>query len=136
MRVLLLCAALAFGSPAFADETILEPMRDYVDFATYDAGIILPAQLSEEIFGAVVFIDTRSAEHFSQGTIPGAQNIEWRTIFGATDQLPTDRKIVLFCNTGSLSAQAGFGLRVAGFENVLILQGGFEAWQREAAYKP
>ena len=43
---------------------------------------------------------------------------------------------ILFCNTGSLSAQAAFALRVAGRENVLLLQTGFIGWQADAAYKP
>jgi rhodanese-related sulfurtransferase len=37
--------------------------------------------------------------------------------------------VLIYCNSGSLSAQAGFALRVAGWENVRILQGGFDEWQ-------
>jgi len=32
------------------------------------------------------------------------------------------------CNSGSLSVQAGLALPVAGWENLRILQGGFEQW--------
>lgn len=39
------------------------------------------------------------------------------------DSIPRDKPVLIYCNTGSLSAQAGFALRVAGYENVRILQG-------------
>ncbi|MGV0951581.1 MAG: rhodanese-like domain-containing protein [Azonexus sp.] len=40
----------------------------------------------------------------------------------------------MYCNTGSLSAQAGFALRVAGYENVRILQGGFAEWKAKGGF--
>nr|WP_220443970.1 rhodanese-like domain-containing protein [Pararhodobacter zhoushanensis] len=43
---------------------------------------------------------------------------------------------ILFCNTGSLSAQAAFALRVAGRSNVVVMQTGYPGWQQDAAYKP
>lgn len=135
MKALLISGLIAAAAPLAADP-VLEAMQDYTDFATYDAGIVLPAQLTEEIFNAVSFIDTRSAEAFEAGTIPGATHIEWREIFGRVDELPSSGKIVLFCNTGALSAQAAFGLRVLGYENVVVLQTGFTGWQTDAAYKP
>jgi rhodanese-related sulfurtransferase len=52
------------------------------------------------------------------------------------DEIPTDRKVIVFCNTGSLSAQAAFALRVAGFDNVVVMQSGFLGWLANAAYRP
>jgi len=40
-----------------------------------------------------------------------------------------DKAVLIYCNTGTLSAQAGFALRLAGYENVRILQGGFAEWK-------
>ena len=40
----------------------------------------------------------------------------------------------IYCNTGSLSAQAGFALRVAGWDNVRILQGGMEEWKAKGGF--
>ena len=51
-------------------------------------------------------------------------------------EIPKGKKVVLFCNTGSLSAQAAFALRVAGRENVSLLQTGFLGWKLDAAHKP
>jgi 3-mercaptopyruvate sulfurtransferase SseA len=44
---------------------------------------------------------------------------------------PKDQSALIYCNTGSLSAQAGFALRVAGYENVRILQGCFDGWKNK-----
>jgi len=108
-------------------------MEEYSLFAPYDAGIILPAQITPDIKDSLAFIDTRTAEEHQNQTIPGAIHIEWREVFTRLDEIPKDRRTVLFCNTGALSAQAAFGLRVLGYENVLILQTGFEGWQAHQA---
>jgi rhodanese-related sulfurtransferase len=127
---------LASTGALSAQEEAVEAMQEYLDFANYEAGIILPEQLSQDIFEGVLFVDTRDAEQFEAGTIPGAVNIEWRQVLTRRHELPTDQKIVLFCNTGSLSAQATFALRVTGMENALVLQTGINGWQDRAAYKP
>lgn len=129
-------ALAALATPAIADDAAVEAMQEYMEFAAYEAGIILPQQLTQDIFESVVFIDTRSAEAFAAETIPGAAHIEWRETLGRIDEIPQDKKVILFCNTGSLSAQAAFALRVAGRDNVLVLQGGIIGWKANAAFKP
>ncbi|MGV6812076.1 MAG: rhodanese-like domain-containing protein [Brevirhabdus sp.] len=113
-----------------------DEITGYMDFATYEAGIILPQQLTEDVFSSVTFVDTRDAAQFEEGTIPGAVNIEWREVPSRLDELPEDGMVVLFCNTGSLSAQATFAARLMGRENVLVLQTGIQGWRETAAYKP
>jgi rhodanese-related sulfurtransferase len=129
-------ALLFFATPAAADDAAVEAMQEYMEFSEYEAGIILPQQIDEEIFRSVLFVDTRDAGQFAAGSIPGAVNIEWREVLGRIDEIPAGRKVVLFCNTGSLSAQAAFALRVAGRDNVVVLQSGLEGWHESAAWKP
>jgi rhodanese-related sulfurtransferase len=125
------------ATPALADEELLaEAITDYMDFATYESGIILPAQLEKDVFDAATFVDTRDTEQFQAGHIPVAVHIEWREIPGRIDELPENGLVVLYCNTGSLSAQATFAARVMGRENVVVLQSGLIGWQQTAAYKP
>ena len=123
-------------SPAAASDEAIEAMQEYMMFSEYEAGIILPQQIDQEVFESVLFVDTRDAEQYAAATIPGAVNIEWREVLDRIDEIPADRKAILFCNTGSLSAQAAFALRVAGRDNVVVLQTGFTGWQQDAAYKP
>ena len=88
--------------PARADD-LEDEVLGYMDFATETQGIILPEQITREIFEAVHFVDTRSAEAHARGTIPGARHINWRELPGRMDELPEGAKVVLFCNTGVLS---------------------------------
>ncbi len=132
---LLACTLLAV--PALAqDDALAERITDYMDFATYEQGIIRPAQLDQQVFEAATFVDTRSAEQYEAGHIPGALHIEWREVPGRLDELPESGMVILYCNTGSLSAQATFAARLIGRENVLVMQGGITGWQQDAAYTP
>lgn len=131
-----LVLGIATAAPLAAQEDPGAAVQDYMDFTTYEAGIILPAQLTEEVWPAVHFVDTRSGDQFAAGTIPGAAHIEWREVPARLDELPEDGMVVLFCNTGTLSAQAMFAARLMGRENVMVLQTGLLGWRENAAYKP
>ena len=127
---------LCFSLPTVADEAAVEAMAEYLMFQEYESGIILPQQIDQSVFEAVTFIDTRDLEQFEKQTIQGAIHIEWRQVLERMDEIPTEKKVIVFCNTGSLSAQAAFALRVAGFDNVVVMQSGFLGWLDNAAYKP
>lgn len=128
--------AVMVTGPAMADEALREAITDYMDFATYDSGIITPEQLDKSVFEAATFVDTRDAAQFAAGHIPGAVNIDWREVPGQLEALPSGGMVILYCNTGSLSAQAAFAARLLGYDKVLVLQTGFDGWQANAAYRP
>jgi rhodanese-related sulfurtransferase len=115
---------------------VRDAVEDYMGFAPYEAGIILPAQLDETVFTAATFVDTRAADQFSAGHIPGAINIDWRAVPARLYDLPATGMVILYCNTGSLSAQAVFAARLLGRDNVVMMQGGIAAWTTDAAWKP
>ena len=127
--------ALAFlCTPAMADNAAIEAMEDYLDFVEYGGGIIFAEQIPREDWPRFHVIDARDAAQFEREHIPGAFNLEWRRVLAERDELPQDQPVLIYCNTGSLSAQAGFALRVAGYENVRILQGGFEEWKAKGGF--
>jgi len=136
-RAALVAMTLVCLAPASrAADTAVDAMAEYMMFQEYNAGIILPQQIDKSVFDAVQFIDTRSSAEFAAGTIFGAKHIEWRQVFEKIDMIPATQTVVLFCNSGVLSAQATFALRVAGYDNVVVLQGGLDGWQKNAAYRP
>ena len=135
MRLLLLSWLLISGCVQ-ANEAAVEAMQEYLMFSEYEAGIILPNQIDQTVFETATFIDTRDADQFDAAYIPTAINIEWREVLDRIDEIPESGLTILYCNTGSLSAQAVFALRVAGRDNVVVLQSGFTGWQETAAYKP
>ncbi|WP_136442287.1 rhodanese-like domain-containing protein [Pacificoceanicola onchidii] len=134
-RLAQITALALMPAPLWAED-LTDAVTGYIEFEPYDSGIILPEQLTEEVWGDITFVDTRSADQFEAGTIPGARHIEWRAVPGRLDDLPEAGKVVLFCNTGSLSAQAVFAARLLGRDNVVVLQSGFLGWQETAAYRP
>lgn len=128
---LVLCALLSISSPiAQADDKakLIDDMATYLDFADYGGGTIFAEQIAREQYAKMVIIDARNSEQYAKSHIAGAMNIEWRQVLAQSARIPKDRMVLIYCNTGSLSAQAGFALRVAGWENVRILQGGMTEW--------
>lgn len=127
-----LCATVIFAVPVavYAENAAAtEEMAAYLDFSDYGGGVIFPQQIPKDEYPNITIIDARDAAQYSKEHIPGAINIEWRQVLAKSDEIPRDKMVVIYCNTGSLSAQAGFALRVSGFDNVRILQGGFEQWK-------
>ncbi len=90
-----------------------------------------PWQLASVGAGEILFIDTRSPDQYESGHIPDARNIEWREVLTRKEEIPMDKTVVLYCDTGLLSAKAHFALRLAGYENLKVLQGGYLMWSQE-----
>lgn len=128
---LLIAVLVALSLPAQADtdKPTTEALETYFDFVDYNSGSILAEQIPAEDWKRLHVIDVRDAGQFSKEHIPGAVNIEWRKVFAERAKLPKDKTILVYCNTGSFSAQSAMALRMAGFENVRILHGGLVEWK-------
>ena len=79
-------------------------------------------------------VDARDAAQYAREHIPGAINIDWRQSVERRAELPKDRMVVMYCNSGSLSAQAVFALRLLGYDNVKVLQDGIEGWKAKGGF--
>jgi rhodanese-related sulfurtransferase len=62
-------------------------------------------------------------------TLPGALLIPINELFTEANlaRIPTDKTVVVICQTGTRATAAGTALRHIGFENVYVLKGGFKA---------
>lgn len=133
---LFFCLATGFVVSPLAqagDSAVVEAMQEYLEFADYGGGVILPEQLEPGDYPRFFIVDTRMAAQHQAGALPGAVSIEWRQVLARSRELPRDKPVLLYCHTGMLSAQAAFALRVAGWDNVRVLQGGYLEWQRKNA---
>ncbi len=127
--------ALLVPTAAFADKAAaIDEMEAYLEFVDYGGGVIFPEQIPKDDWKKFVLIDARDAGQFARGHIPGAINMDWRQVLAKRDSIPKDKPVLIYCNTGSLSAQAGFALRVAGWDNLRILQGGMEEWKAKGGF--
>lgn len=113
----------------------IDAMEEYLDFVDYGGATIFPEQIPAQDWNNFFIVDARDAGQFKKEHIPGAVNIEWRQVLARRFELPKDKPILIYCNTGTLSAQAGFALRVAGFDNLRILQGGMREWQAKGGFE-
>ena len=133
---LLLASAAQANNKAIATDE----MEAYLEFVDYGGGVIFAEQIPKDEWPKMVVIDARDPAQFAKGHIPGAINMDWRQVLAKRNTIPKNKPVLIYCNTGSLSAQAGFALRVAGWDNVRILQGGMAEWQAkggfDAAAKP
>jgi rhodanese-related sulfurtransferase len=125
---------LAPAAQADSKAIAVDEMGAYLEFVDYGGGVIFAEQIPAAEWPKMVVIDARDAGQFAKGHIPGAINMDWRQVLAKRDQIPKDKSVLIYCNTGSLSAQAGFALHVAGWDNVRILQGGMEEWKAKGGF--
>ena len=126
---------LIFDGTALADKAAaIDEMEAYLEFVDYGGGVIFPEQIPKEEWPKMLVIDARDAAQFAKNHIPGAINMDWLQVLAKRDNIPKNKPVLIYCNTGSLSAQAGFALRVAGWDNLRILQGGMEEWKAKGGF--
>ena len=132
----LLASLTLLAAPARAEESpvVVDALSGYLDFAEYGSSLIWPEQIPKEDWKKVFIVDARDAAQYTKDHIPGAVNIEWRQAVARRAELPKDRMVVMYCNSGSLSAQAVFALRVLGHDNVKVLQDGLEGLKKKGGF--
>ena len=128
----LLLLVPAAHADKLADAT--DVMEAYLEFVDYGGGVIFAEQIPADEWKKMLVIDARDAGQFAKGHIPGAINMDWRQVLAKRNTIPKDKPVLIYCNTGSLSAQAGFAMRVAGWDNLRILQGGMEEWKAKGGF--
>ena len=132
----LTASTLLLAPAAHADNKAIavDEMEAYLEFVDYGGGVIFAEQIPADEWKKMLVIDARDAGQFAKGHIPGAINMDWRQVLAKRNTIPKDKPVLIYCNTGSLSAQAGFAMRVAGWDNLRILQGGMEEWKAKGGF--
>ena len=106
-----------------------------VDMATVEAAMDDPE---------AVIVDTRRAEEFAEGHIPGAVRLDWKELVDDETRglkpedeirsiledrgVTTDRRIVLYCNTARRISHTYAVLSHLGYETVEFYEGSFTEW--------
>jgi sulfur-carrier protein adenylyltransferase/sulfurtransferase len=79
----------------------------------------------------ISLIDVREPFEFEIARIGDAKLIPLGTVPECLDEISRDKQTVLFCKSGVRSASAIEFLRSRGFDNLLNLEGGIDAWREE-----
>ena len=75
-------------------------------------------------------LDVRGFDEFAAGHAEGAVCIPLPDLERQAADIPTDRPVLVMCQSGGRSALAAERLRALGMDNVTDVQGGFNAWRQ------
>lgn len=106
--------------------------KDAVNILGMNADNILRGLLKPAYFEDLensYLIDVRQREIFEISTIEGAVNIPIAQLRNRINEVPRDKKVILFCNTGYTSYNASRILIQNGFNNVYSLCGGISFYK-------
>jgi hydroxyacylglutathione hydrolase len=89
--------------------------------------VTLAEQLAEP--GPPLVLDVRAEPEWRQARIGRSVNIPLGQLLGRLDELPSDRSLVVHCESGYRSSIAASLLQRQGLEEIADLVGGINAWQ-------
>jgi rhodanese-related sulfurtransferase len=78
-------------------------------------------------------IDVRETGEFKSGHIAGAINYPLSQLNDTVMNIPADKQLFIYCQSGMRSRQAGRILSKKGYTNLVNLQGGFMSWKGKTA---
>jgi rhodanese-related sulfurtransferase len=126
-------APASISAAAIPDQQLFEVLNGFLTALPDDFYAIKSDKLAEELTAAAppTIIDVRTAEEFGKdGYIEGAINVPMQELFARLDELPAkDSPIVVNCVSGHRGSIVAMGLRLLGYENVVNLAGGLNAWK-------
>lgn len=85
-------------------------------------------ELAARMREAVVF-DVREPEEYAHGHVPGAVNLPQADLATRLGEVPRDRPVMLICKSGMRSLRSVQFLAQMGYDNVVSVAGGTEAWR-------
>ncbi|MDF2815129.1 MAG: sulfurtransferase [Paenibacillus sp.] len=88
---------------------------------------LTPEQFQSESTGKEV-IDVREILEYKRGHIMGAMNVPLSQLRQRLGEIPKDRTVYLYCQSGMRSKQAAKLLGRNGFADVAELRGGIMSW--------
>jgi rhodanese-related sulfurtransferase len=79
----------------------------------------------------VIVVDLRPAPQFQAGHLPGAISVPMTELDRRFGEIPTSPMVVLYCQCSVDEAAAAYAfLETRGYQNHVVLQGGFDGWRR------
>jgi rhodanese-related sulfurtransferase len=107
-------------------------MTDDINIKTISARELREALKQEH---PPIVLDVREAEEVAICALPTILHIPLGELAHALDRIPHDQVIVTLCHHGFRSHRAAVFLKQNGFEEILNLTGGIDAWAHEVDLK-
>lgn len=90
---------------------------------------------AQGLLGKRVVIDVREYDEFAAGHLPGAINIPRGVLEFKIGMVPEcankSGAFLIYCRTSGRAALSAVQLQKIGYENIVSMSGGFEAWNTE-----
>ncbi|MGB5104215.1 MAG: rhodanese-like domain-containing protein [Steroidobacteraceae bacterium] len=113
-----LAAAVLAAAFAFAAEPVAAPV-------TQEALVERQQQADADL----VVLDVRSPDEFAAGHVPGAINIPHERIAERLAEVPRDKDVILYCQSGRRAGIAAQALAEQGYTRLFHLEGDIAAWK-------
>lgn len=85
----------------------------------------------DEADPAPLLLDVREPWEYQRVHLPDSRLVPMGRIPGALDELGREREIVVICHHGIRSRQVAYFLESRGYQDVINLAGGIDAWARD-----
>lgn len=126
-------APVAGSMPEIKEQAVYDLLNNWLSSLPEGFLTVKSDKLNSDLAdGKLVFLlDVRSkAEVEKNGYIDGSIHIPFEELFAKLDQLPAkDAEIVIYCASGHRGAIAQMGLALLGYQKVVNLAGGLNAWK-------
>lgn len=131
-RPLVLLAQNEATAQEYRDHLVRVGIDTVIGYTTSLAGlptvvptVIEPKDLDEA--ARAILLDVRNKTEFAAGHIPGAEQLSGGRALWHLDQLPTEGRIIAYCQSGVRVSVAASALRRAGYD-VAELEGSYLGW--------
>lgn len=108
----------------------LIPILIFLIFSCRESESIPITELADIKLENAVLLDVRTAEEYDSGHLEGALNINWYDEDFSEQLISLDRSktVYVYCKAGGRSAKAAALMREMGFDHVVNLEGGYDAF--------
>jgi rhodanese-related sulfurtransferase len=88
----------------------------------------IPSVSVHEVPDSVYLLDVREDDEWAAGHAPQAVHLPMQEVPTRMGEVPLDERVVVTCRMGGRSAQVTAYLRAQGYDDVVNLDGGMQAW--------
>lgn len=118
-KLLLVFLMLSFGGTGFSQNSPV-------------AKVVEPVIFQQEVQKDVQLVDVRTPQEYDAGHIQGSENVDYLSKDFKAKMAKYDKQkpLYIYCKSGNRSGKSAVILSEMGFENIIDLKGGYNAWTK------